>query len=55
MKKDVDLSYYYWTENLALKSCFGTDYGEYPVELVTKLPFTYLLDHCKYYYLKNFG
>ena len=53
MKKDVNFSYYYWTENLVLKSCSRTYHEEYPVELGTKLLFTYLVDDRKYYRVKN--
>ena len=55
MKKDVNFSYYYWTENLVLKSCFRTYHEEYPVELATKLPFTYLVDEIVNNYCKKLG
>ena len=39
MKKDVNFSYCYWTENLALTHVFETYHGECPIELATKLIF----------------
>ena len=46
MKKGINLSHYLWKGNLAMKSCFGLYYGEYPGELLaTKFLFTYLVDH----------